>query len=209
MASHIYFVRHGESEENATRVYLGDAAALTKQGKDQATFVAERIRAIGVDGLLTSPFIRAKDTAAAIAVRTGLTAEEYPLLSEWPEPSELIGMHVEDPVRQEVREAIRSAEADYRHSDEETFTELAERARTVLAFLEARPEERLCVVTHGAFLRALVGVMTLGPAFTKQEFFGFMRHFFTSNTGITYAYFDSDKHIWKLVTWNDQAHLGE
>ena len=210
MKKHVYFVRHGESEENVTRVHLGSEAPLTEQGQEQAQLVAERIQRIGVDAVITSPFSRARDTAAAIAEKVGCTLEENDLLGEWREPSETVGLHIDDPVRKDIRANIHAAVDDheYRHSDEETFAELAERARKTLAMLEARPEERLCVVTHGGFLRALVGVITFGEDFTKKEFQHILQHFYTHNTGITYIPYDPEKHGWRIITWNDQVHLG-
>ncbi len=210
MEKHVYFVRHGESEENATRVHIGATAELTETGRDQARLVAERVKRIGVDAIITSPFVRAHDTAAAIAEATGVPHEANALLGEWLEPSHVVGLQWEHPERQSALEAIRAAADDhhYRHSDEETFAELLERARAVVAMIEEHPAERICVVTHGGFLRVIVGAMIFGSHFTKREFVQLLHHISTTNTGITYAKHDDPALGWRLVTWNDQSHLG-
>ena len=96
---------------------------------------------------------------------------------------------------------------EYRHADEETFAELAARAEAALALLAEHPAARICVVTHGGFLRVLVGVMVFGSDFSKKEFVSMLQHLLMTNTGITHATFD-EAYGWRLITWNDQSHLG-
>ncbi len=210
MEKHIYFVRHGESEENRDRLYIGPNAELTEIGKEQARILADRMFRIGVDALISSPFLRARDTAAPIALRTGITLESNELLGEWLEPSQVTGLHVDHPERKSVLESISGAtdNHDYRHSDEETFSELVTRAKTVIHALEEHSAERICVVTHGGFLRVIIGVMIFGSEFTKKDFVRLLHHFLTTNTGITYVKFENESLGWRLVTWNDQSHLG-
>lgn len=210
MEKHIYFVRHGESEENQSGIHIGPNAGLTDTGRKQAHTVAKRIERIGVDALISSPFIRARDTAISIAERTGLAIEVNEHLGEWIEPSHLIGLHIDDPVRKSVRAAIRAVtdNPDFRHSDEETFSELLSRARVTIRALEEHSAERICVVTHGGFLRAVVGEMLFGSGFTKKDFIGLINNLITTNTGVTYARYTEAYPRWQLITWNDQSHLG-
>lgn len=207
MEKHVYFVRHGESEENVGQVHRGPDAQLTEKGKEQARIVAERIERIGVDALIASPFPRARDTAQAIGERIGKEPEQNELFSEWLPPSETIGLHRSHPQMKTIFESIfASFDPHYRHSDEETFADLVTRAEAALRALEAHVAERLCVVTHGGFLRILAGTFVFGPDFTKKQFFDMREHMRTMNTGITYAHFDGS--VWRLITWNDQSHLG-
>ena len=210
MEKHIYFVRHGESEENLDGVYRGSSAQLTETGKEQAKLLAERIQRIGIDALIASPFARAHDTAVPIAELTGVALESSELLGEWLEPSHLVGLHFENPERKSVRDAIKSATHDdgFRHSDEETFSELAARARAVISVLAEHPAQRICVVTHGGFLRVIIGVLVFGDDFTKKELGYLLDHFGTTNTGVTYAKRKDGASDWRIVTWNDQSHLG-
>jgi broad specificity phosphatase PhoE len=52
----IYFVRHGESEANARKVFAGkrDDSLLTKKGEEQAKEVANHVKSLGIsiDSLL-------------------------------------------------------------------------------------------------------------------------------------------------------------
>ncbi len=69
----LYVVRHGQTERSARLVYSGQAdVPLTATGRDQALDAAERLAGCGVDAIVSSPLVRARDTAAAIAAATGI-----------------------------------------------------------------------------------------------------------------------------------------
>lgn len=209
MEKHIYFVRHGQSESNVDGIYRGKKAQLTEMGHEQARIVAERIERIGVEAVISSTFPRAHDTALAIGERVGLPVETFELFGEWAEPTNVMNLHIEHPVRKESRRVISEThDHDFRLHDEETFSELQVRAEKAMTALLAHRASRICVVTHGGFLRALIGHLAFGSNFTKKLFVDFMDHFYTTNVGITYVRFDDEKSRWKLVTWNDLSHLG-
>ncbi|MBI2025675.1 histidine phosphatase family protein [Candidatus Kaiserbacteria bacterium] len=210
MEKHVYLIRHGESESNVDGVYRGRDAELTDTGREQAKAVAGRIKRIGVEALITSTFPRAHETAAIIGECIGLPVETEEQFGEWAEPTHIFGKHRDDPDRTAEREAVFAAHQDphYRHTDEETFAELVARAEAVLRMLREHTKSRICVVTHGGFLRILVGVMVFGPDFTKKTFHHLLWHFPTTNTGVTYVKSGDEMRGWQVVTWNDQSHLG-
>lgn len=79
----LYFVRHGESEGNAARIFTGHLdSPLTEAGRRQAEAVADALAKVRVDRVISSDLSRARDTAQAIAARHGLTVETYPELRE-------------------------------------------------------------------------------------------------------------------------------
>lgn len=210
MEKHVYFVRHGQTDSNVDHVYRGRDEVLTEEGRSQAQAVTERIERIGVEAIVTSPFQRAHETAIIIGERIGLTPEKNEFLGEWLEPSRVTGMHRDEPIRKDARFAIYGAHHDphYRHADEETFTELTARAENAMRTLAEHPVSRICVVTHGAFLRLIIGAMTFGPDFTKKHFMDMFWNFASTNTGITYIRKTEQVPQWQLITWNDQSHLG-
>lgn len=76
--SNIYFVRHGESEANATNVAAGASEApLTRVGVEQAHTEADIIlrKSITFDKIIASPISRALDTAHIIARQIGFDEE--------------------------------------------------------------------------------------------------------------------------------------
>ncbi len=86
---HIYFLRHGIAEDVA--VGSDRARALTTEGALQMQIEARAMKRLGVkiDTLLTSPFVRARQTAAIIAEVLGHEAISEPLLASGMAPQAL------------------------------------------------------------------------------------------------------------------------
>lgn len=77
-------VRHGQTEANVNGVFHGlTDTPLNETGQQQALLVAARIGAeIQADALLSSPLSRARATATAISITTGLDIQERHELRE-------------------------------------------------------------------------------------------------------------------------------
>jgi probable phosphoglycerate mutase len=78
----IFVVRHGETEQNASRVIQVPTARLSAAGRAQAQRLAERVAATGIAGILTSDLARAAETANCISARTSIKVELEPTLRE-------------------------------------------------------------------------------------------------------------------------------
>ena len=73
MASRLYVVRHGQTESSQRKAYSGRSdIALTERGREQARAAAAQLEDAGIDAVVTSPLIRARDTAQAIADAAGV-----------------------------------------------------------------------------------------------------------------------------------------
>jgi probable phosphoglycerate mutase len=75
----IYFIRHGESEANVRHVFAGqkDNSHLTEKGIEQAKVEGKKIKEIGlkIDTIISSPLIRAFDTAKIVSEIIGYDKE--------------------------------------------------------------------------------------------------------------------------------------
>jgi 2,3-bisphosphoglycerate-dependent phosphoglycerate mutase len=209
MEKHVYLVRHGESESNAGNVHIGPSAPLTLKGREQARLIAERVAHLSIDTLLSSTFPRAVDTAATIAQKVDITPEQNALFGEFEGPSSLHGMHRSHPdfIAAQTKISEMVDDPNFRLHDEETFVELIARGTAALEYLAVHPGERICVVTHGGFLRLLVGIILFRTDFTKKQLVDMFKNFATANTGLTYIKHD-EEHGWRLLSLNDRAHLG-
>jgi probable phosphoglycerate mutase len=219
MQKHVYFVRHGESDANADGIQRGGAERLTDKGKQQASFVAERIAGIGVDALVSSSLPRALETAEEISKRTGLPVEASPLFIERVRPSILTGDTYENPKMIEMSRQIFEGYASkgHRHSDEENFDDLQIRIRQALDFLEQHPAERICVVTHYVFMRILAAAVWAGGLLTPTDVRNAMLTMHMDNTGIIHLSFSPEPrisvangipmHPWEIISWNESVHL--
>lgn len=72
----IIFVRHGETDHNRARLLLGRAdPPLTELGTRQAALAAEAVARMFPVRIVSSPLLRARQTAEAIATVTGHTVD--------------------------------------------------------------------------------------------------------------------------------------
>jgi len=212
----IYFVRHGETVGNVAGQSQGPNDPLTELGHTQDRILAERALGIDVDRIISSDYDRAKATAETIQKTTGKPLELSELFRELRRPSAFQGrVPKEDP---EVLKGYQEMEAhyfevDWHYSDEENFFDLKQRGQLALQYLLDQPEERLLVVTHGNFLRNLLGLMLRGDKYSPQDYLDIETTFALNNTSITVAsklyYWRQDMTSWTINSWNDDAHLGK
>jgi 2,3-bisphosphoglycerate-dependent phosphoglycerate mutase len=207
----VYFVRHGESESNIRKVYLGEKGSLTTHGLRQADIVAKRFQSIDIDIIISSTMIRARETAAAIEkliVKEIIFSEA---LVEKKYPTELINKVIDGPEAEHFYEKARANvdDPEWHFSDEENFWDLYNRAKATWQLIEARPEENILVVTHGVFLRFLILTLLTGDNFTSDIYYKSPGLLEVRNTGVTLCEKVVDDPRWRLITWNDQAHLGD
>jgi probable phosphoglycerate mutase len=79
MAHTVTLVRHGQTASSARSAYSGQSdIPLTDTGREQAARAARQLAGAGIDAVISSPLMRARDTAQAIADATGapLTVDE-------------------------------------------------------------------------------------------------------------------------------------
>jgi broad specificity phosphatase PhoE len=153
MSATIVLVRHGETDWNRERRFQGHAdQPLNEAGRRQAGDLAEALRGERLAVVYTSPLRRASETAAIVADRLGLDAQELDALREI-DVGSWQGLTID-----EVK--IRFPEAsplDWRSGwrDGETDEELS--ARVLPALLDvgaSHPDEAVVVVTHAGPIRA-------------------------------------------------------
>lgn len=97
---------------------------------------------------------------------------------------------------------------EWKYSDEENFADLRYRAKECFEFLENIQEDNIVVVTHKNFLHCLLWYCLFGLEVTPKESRTIVSNFIMSNTGIVWMQYDEVEKFWKVVTWNDHAHLG-
>ena len=78
----IVLVRHGETAGNAGLILQRAEIPLNERGIAQAARLAERLAELSCAHILCSDLVRARMTAEPLALRTGLSVEESPLLQE-------------------------------------------------------------------------------------------------------------------------------
>lgn len=214
----VYLVRHGEAEinpsaENKPAYYKGALADLTPRGYVQAETIAGRVQNVTVDTIIASTMTRAQQTAQVISKRLKKPFESTDLFTERRNPTSFIGLPWDDPETQRLDREWTSTftTRGIRMLDGENFDDISGRASSALDFLSSKREENILVVTHGIFLRCLLGRMLFKETFAPEHLAAFVDGFKTANCGLTLAHYgDTSKADggWYISTWSDHAHLG-
>lgn len=206
----IYFVRHGETENNVKNIRQGPEGPLSVRGKDQALATAKRFpkHKGHPQVIISSPYERTKETAGIIGNELNMGVEYSDLLVERKNPTEIVGHEGgEKDVRKIVDRIDKSYHADnLRYSDEENFVDLKERAKKLLDYIKYRPEERIMMVTHSNFLKMVASYMLYGEALNASEYNALNYFNPMDNAGITICSYTTHwfkKNEWKIIVWND------
>ena len=210
----VYFVRHGQSVDNASPVFQSVDSPLSEKGIAQAKSIAERLSTIEFETLIVSPVQRTKETAGYISGKTNKDIVFSNLLVERIKPDEIDGKPWTDEKANKVWQAWEKTlyAPGKRVSNGENYDDTVTRVDRALKFLESRPESTLAVVTHGYFLRAIVIRILLGDNLTGPIMKSFQERASIENTGITVLeYKDAfeEKYAWRLLTYNDHSHFVE
>lgn len=205
----VYLIRHGETENNSKRIHQDGSARLSSPGLEQAKNLAQRFEKIPIDTIISSPFERAKATAEIIALQKNLGVTYSELFVERKRPSEIENKPTQNEKVLEIKRQIDDHYEDvsWHYSDEENAQDLKNRALKAKRYLVGIKSESVLVVTHGTIMRAIVSVMLFGEDLSPTQSLKMQKFLTNTNTGITLLRFVEGK--WKLLTWNDYAHLGE
>lgn len=205
----VYFVRHAESEGNSKERHQGPDAPLSEEGKNQAKFVAGRLKDLKIDVIYASPYLRTKQTAEIIAKELKLPIEYWEEIRERKRPSEAEGLKYDDPKASEIYEITRKNQikADWKYSDDESFNDLLKRAKNVEEhLLKHHKDQNVLCISHIGIMIMMVLQIILQDKLLPEVFWQFYYHSRQDNTGITHLEF-TDKYGWRLLTWNDTTHL--
>lgn len=212
----IYFVRHGQTVANVAEQTQGPDDPLNEVGLKQADIVAERAKSLDFECIVSSDYSRAKATAEKIHEATGKSIEFSELFRELRRPSEFLGRVVKED--SEVLAGYKLINENFGNegwhfSDEENFFDVSTRGKEALQYLLARSERRILVVSHGNFLRNILGIMLRGETYSPQDYIDIESTFELGNTSITVAEFKhhwrKNANTWMIQSWNDRIHLGE
>ena len=207
----IYFVRHGEGHHNANNLYSLPDFELTDKGKAQAKAAAERVKHLPIELIIASPFKRTIQTMEIINEVIKKEVVSSDLAVEVRRPTEIAGKRIDAPENMTIRKILDDNfhKPDFHYSDEENFFDLKNRAQKFLKFLETFEGKynHILVVSHALFIKMAVLDLALKDALTPKVFLNAYHTMSLATSGITMC--EKNDKGWKLITWNDQSHLGE
>ncbi len=205
----VYLVRHGQSLGNENGVFQPSDTSLSTFGKKQAKTLAGRLKGISFDVIYSSPLARARQTSEIISKEVGRPIEVWEDIQETRNPKEVVALSRSSPRARKIKKLIRQNyhKGDWRYSDEETFNELNERGKKVIAhLLKHHKGQNVLIVSHAGMIKMILARMIFEDSLTPEIYWNFKYHLWSKNTGITVCGY-SKEYRWILETWNDTTHL--
>lgn len=202
----VYFVRHGSTDSLEKKISQPNDEPLNQKGIDQSRKLAKRFIKTKLDLIISSPHLRALQTAQSISNKIEISA----LFAEVRKPKEVIGQPKDD---ENIKNILRkigemySIDQSWHYSDEENFEDLKKRGLEALEFLKSQNKENILVVSHGNFVALMVGLMMFGDDYPIKLSLRLKNFFRLSSTGVTTCIWNGEK--WSLETWNDISHRSE
>jgi probable phosphoglycerate mutase len=170
----VHFLRHGESLSNADpdRIAIPEQEGdrLSERGRRQAATAAEFVAGLGITRIVSSPMGRARETAAAVAERTGLEPEVWDWIHELREPSDYPDLPRAEQER--LRWSNRMSQSDdpgHTHGGGESFADLLGRVDRAREQLVADGVDGTLLVGHGIFFRFTFARTLLGEEFAPRH----------------------------------------
>jgi probable phosphoglycerate mutase len=194
----LFCVRHGETLYNlAGRIQGQSDSQLSPLGRRQCRAVAEALAGVECDAVISSPLVRAMESARCIAEKLKLDVRAEPRLMEI--NAGIFQGHCWHEIDQHFpAEAARwrSGDPDYRIPDGESRRDLMVRSRAAFEAIRRSDYRTAIVVAHGGSLTAAFKALLEIPA----------RHnpFTLGNGSISQVIWESD---FKLLTLNETSHL--
>lgn len=165
----ILLVRHGQTPTTG-KVLPGRAAGLhlSEQGRDQAARVAQRLAALPVTSVYSSPLERTRETASPTAERFGLPIIEEPGLLEG-DFGDWTGAQLADLMKLPEWKTVQQQPDQFRFPNGESFAEMCDRMAATLAKLrDQHPCGTVVCFSHADPIRIAVSD-ALGNSLSKFQ----------------------------------------
>lgn len=141
----VYLVRHGETDLNRLGVLQGSIEEpLNSYGRDQALQAARVLSQIDIAEVVTSPQIRARETADIISRHLKVSVQENTLLRErdWG-----------------IYEGKKREERDATGEGVEPIEALEKRVISAFTAIVTNTQQPCAIVTHSGFIKSLINVL--------------------------------------------------
>ncbi|HEY0260581.1 MAG TPA: histidine phosphatase family protein [Lacisediminihabitans sp.] len=223
-ATELWLVRHGESTANAAASRAEAEGAMTIEvdqpdadvplspiGRRQAGALGRRLLETGpvLDGLWSSPYLRAQQTAAIAQEQAGfdlpIRIDERLRDRELGILDLLTSAGVESRLPEEARRRRWLGKFYYRPPGGESWADVALRVRSFLGDLDHRDDRgRVLVVAHDAVVMLFLYVCT---GLTEPELLAFSRTHTVTNASVTRLSRPSGFGIWSLEEFSNDDHV--
>lgn len=160
--SNLYFIRHAESEANKKRILASRLPfSLTEDGRNDADLIASELKEkIALDRIISSPLLRAVQTAGAFGSLFGIDIETDDRLTEH-HLGDFSGMNYDEVKNLEGYEnETLKRWSWFPKGGGESYSDVAGRIKSFFYSIEDLPSEaNILIVTHAVALRLIEAVL--------------------------------------------------
>lgn len=152
----VYLVRHGQTIGDIEDRYGGDYDdSLTDEGEIQALKLADQLKDAGIQAVLCSPKIRAKQVAEIFKSAIGCEVNVLENLRERNQYGVLTGL-IKSEAKEKSPDLVEEVK-DYRNTIEgaESYEDFRRRVEKVFGEFTSVPYSTIAVVTHGGVIRTI------------------------------------------------------
>ena len=154
----IYLVRHGEAQDDVEDLYGGSADHNpTGKGLLEAGEFAQTFKDKNIEVIISSPSKRAANPAQIIGKILDVLVEFEDGLRECDRYGVLTGMKKAE-AREKYPEVVKALENDEPVEGSEPLEDFKKRVFSTLERLWNRQEQNILAVTHGGFIRFVLGL---------------------------------------------------
>lgn len=206
----IYLVRHGQTTYNRLWKHQYLAVPLSEHGHVQAEKLAQGLKNVPFDILVSSDITRARETAEHISAVTSKEIKFEPLFRELDRPSDIVGKKFFS-LRSIVVFAqlyLRANNLTWRYHDEENFAEFRDRAHKAIEYMEQIDADTAVIVTHRIIIGGLLAALKCKFACSMHTFVWDCVRMSSGieNCSITELSYDSErKEQWKVERVGDDS----
>jgi broad specificity phosphatase PhoE len=223
----IYFIRHGQTNENSLGIRQGSEidSELNELGQQQAKKTGKylkkyRTKSINFDCIISSPMKRSIETAEIIGKELKLTKkiEVFDELIELGR-GKMSGLTQDDKYRQNIEKEIEKKQKkigdpiEYIYEFDmdkylndnfgvgiETKSNLSKRSKKIIDFIESKKCKKILVVSHaGIIMNTIKSIFNLNYTPIGN---------LSNGKNCWISYIQNDGGIYKLVSPPDSSHLG-
>lgn len=189
-AKYFYLVRHGQTILNSKKIRQGPEGGLSELGVKEVEDLGERLLYMNIQKIFVSPYERAVETANIINKYLKLKDNRIiktKLIEERKNPSNIIGLHYDDPLAKRFVEIMDKSihDPNLRISDEENFQDLKDRAIKAQKFLKKNGKKYNLCVTHGIFLKMFLSTLLYGKNLKVKDYIQMNMYNPADNAGVT------------------------
>ncbi|MCB9818613.1 histidine phosphatase family protein [Candidatus Nomurabacteria bacterium] len=200
----VFFIRHGQTKMNLRRIHQGPEEPLTPAGREGVRQVVAFLQDKEIDTLISSNYLRARQTADMIAEVIDTTYSIEPSVREIGRPLSVYGRHHFSLIsfRYFINLYRNRLNLLWNEAGAENLAHVRERVRDARLMVESLPGQRIAVVSHGIFMGMFAETVCYNQPLSLLKFLkGLIGHRQIPNTGILHFTCEPSTEEEKKCTW--------